>query len=418
MADKRETSETPEKAQEDATPGASRKKRVPPTIDLTVTEMPAGAAGPQQSEPPPTASEPPRAAQEPLSIPAQKAPPANSGSVSRYIAGVVGAVTMTVILFGLWLTGLLPVRYEAAPGSTQQLAADSKVIDAFSQRISKIEETISKMQASGPNMGERMTAAENTLKSLDIALAALNKRSDGAVANAAQGRARADEAMMAVNDLRASVDATKSSSGGISATDFDTLQQRIAALEQSARAAREEIAKTSSGDSAARQALSAAALRDAVVSGAPFAAELAQAKSLGAIDKEISVLEPFAATGIPSPAALAQELHNLLPAMVNLAGAQAPQGGFLERLQANAGKLVRIRPVDVPPSDDPLAVLSRIENDVAKSDVAAALADLGKLPNPLRAPAQGWISKAQAREGALKAARQYAADAARAIGSN
>jgi len=414
MADKRATSETPEKAQEDATPGARRKKGVPPTIDLTVTEMPAGAAGPQQSEPPPTASEPPPAAQEPRSIPAQKAPPATSGSVSRYIAGAAGAVTMTVILFGLWLTGLLPVRYEASPGSTQQLAADSKAIDAFSQRVSKIEETISKMQASG----ERLTAAENTLKSLDIALAALNKRSDAAVANAAQGRARADEAMMAVNDLRASIDATKSSSGGISATDFDTLQQRIAALEQSAKAAREEIAKTSSRDSAARQALSAAALRDAVVSGAPFAAELAQAKSLGAIDKEISVLEPFAATGIPSPAALAQELHNLLPAMVNLAGAQAPQGGFLERLQANAGKLVRIRPVDAPPGDDPLAVLSRIENDVAKSDVAAALADLGKLPNPIRAPAQGWISKAQAREAALKAARQYAADTARAIGSN
>lgn len=400
MADKRATSETPEKAQEDA----RRKKRAPPTIDLTITEMPAGAAGPQQSEPPPTASEPPPAAQEPRSIPAQKAPPATSGSLSRYIAGAAGAVTMTVILFGLWLTDLLPVRYEATPGSTQQLAADSKAIDAFSQRVSKIEESISKMQASG----ERLTAAENTLKS----------QSDAAVANAAQGRARADEAMMAVNDLRASIDATKSSSGGISATDFDTLQQRIAVLEQSAKAAREEIAKTSSRDSAARQALSAAALRDAVVSGAPFAAELAQAKSLGAIGKEISVLEPFAATGIPSPAALAQELHNLLPAMVNLAGAQAPQGGFLERLQANAGKLVRIRPVDAPPSDDPLAVLSRIENDVAKSDVAAALADLGKLPNPIRAPAQGWISKAQAREGALKAARQYAADAARAIGSN
>jgi len=404
MADKRATSETPEKAQEDATPGARRKKGVPPTIDLTVTEMPAGAAGPQQSEPPPTASEPPPAAQEPRSIPAQKAPPATSGSLSRYIAGAAGAVTMTVILFGLWLTDLLPVRYEATPGSTQQLAADSKAIDAFSQRVSKIEESISKMQASG----ERLTAAENTLKS----------QSDAAVANAAQGRARADEAMTAVNDLRASIDATKSSSGGISATDFDTLQQRIAVLEQSAKAAREEIAKTSSRDSAARQALSAAALRDAVVSGAPFAAELAQAKSLGAIDKEISVLEPFAATGIPSPAALAQELHNLLPAMVNLAGAQAPQGGFLERLQANAGKLVRIRPVDAPPSDDPLAVLSRIENDVAKSDVAAALADLGKLPNPIRAPAQGWISKAQAREAALKAARQYAADTARAIGSN
>src|SRR3974390_1036698 len=404
MADKRATSETPEKAQEDATPGARRKKGVPPTIDLTVTEMPAGAAGPQQSEPPPTASEPPPAAQEPRSSPAQKAPPATSGSLSRYIAGAAGAVTMTVILCGVWLTGCLPVRYDASPGSTQQLAADSKAIDAFSQRVSKIEESISKMQASG----ERLTAAENTLKS----------QSDAAVANAAQGRARADEAMTAVNDLRASIDATKSSSGGISATDFDTLQQRIAVLEQSAKAANEEIAKTSAGDSAARQALSAAALRDAVVSGAPFAAELAQAKSLGPTDKEISVLEPFAASGIPSPAVLAQELYDLLPAMVNLAGAQAPQGGFLERLQANARKLVRIRPVDAPPGDDPSALLSRIEIDVAKSDVAAALADLGKIPKAIRAPAQGWISRAQAREAALKAARQYAADAARAIGSN
>jgi hypothetical protein len=416
MADKRATSETPEKPREDAAPGSRRKKRVPPTIDLTVTEMPAEAAGPQQSEPP-TASEP-RAAQEPRSIPVQNVPPATYGSASRYIAGAAGAVTMTVILFGLWLTGLLPVRYEAAPGPTPQPAADSKAIDAFSQRVSKIEETISKVPASDPSVGERLTAAENTIKSLGIAFAALNKRSDDAVANAAQSRARADEAMTAVNDLRASIDATKRSTGGISDTDFETLQRRVAVLEQSAKAAREEIAKTSSGDSAVRQALSAAALRDAVVSGAPFAAELAQAKSLDAIDKEISVLEPFAASGIPSPAALAQELHDLLPAMVNLAGAQAPQGGFLERLQANAGKLVRIRPVDAPPGDDPSAVLSRIEIDVAKSDVAAVLADLGKLPNAIRAPAQGWISKAQAREAALKVARRYAADAARAIGSN
>ena len=412
MADNRETSETPEKSQEDATSGPRSKKRVPPTIDLTVTEMPAGAAGPQQPDPPPMTSEPPRAAQEPRSIPVQNVPPAAYSSASRYIAGAAGAVTMTVILFGLWLTDLLPVRYEAASEPTPQPAADSKAIDAFSQRVSNIEETISKVSASDASVGERLTAAENTMKSLGIALAALNKRSDDAVANAAQSRARADEAMRAVNDLRASF------SGGISAADFETLQRRINALEQSAKAANEEIAKTSAGDSAARQALSAAALRDAVVSGAPFAAELAQAKSLGPIDKEISVLEPFAASGIPSPAALAQELYDLLPAMVNLAGAQAPQGGFLERLQANAGKLVRIRPVDAPPGDDPSALLSRIEIDVAKSDVAAALADLGKLPNAIRAPAQGWISRAQAREAALKVARRYATDAARAIGSN
>jgi hypothetical protein len=54
---------------------------------------------------------------------------------------------------------------------------------------------------------------------------------------------------------------------------------------------------------------------------------------------------------------------------------------------------------------------------VSKADIAAALDDLGKLDNATRAPAQGWIAKAQARQAALSAAKQYAADTARALGS-
>ena len=102
--------------------------------------------------------------------------------------------------------------------------------------------------------------------------------------------------------------------------------------------------------------------------------------------------------------------------MLKMSGAQAPDGGFLERLQANAGKLVHIRPVDAPPGDDPSAVLARLEIDAAKADIPAALADLGKLTAATRAPAQAWIAKAQARQAALAAARQFAADTARALG--
>ena len=102
--------------------------------------------------------------------------------------------------------------------------------------------------------------------------------------------------------------------------------------------------------------------------------------------------------------------------MLKISGSQAPEGGFLERLQANAGKLVRIRPVDAPPGDDPSAVLARLEIDAVKADIAAALADLGKLADATRAPAQDWINKANARQAALAAARQYAADTARALG--
>jgi hypothetical protein len=172
----------------------------------------------------------------------------------------------------------------------------------------------------------------------------------------------------------------------------------------------------SAADIVARLALSAAGLRDAALSGAPFTAELAQAKSLGADDKALAPLAPFAAAGVPTVQALAHELRTLLPAMLKISGAQAPQGGFLERLQANAGKLVRIRPLDAPPGDDASAVLARIEIDAAKADISGALADLGKLAEATRAPARTWIETAKARQAALAAAQQFAANTARALG--
>jgi len=412
MADKRTTPETPAGAQpdapQDAGSGPRRKKRAAPTIDLTATEMPSPeAASPPQSDPPPApAQEPPAEARSGGPI-----------SVATLAAGVTGAATVMLVLVALWLTGLLPVRTVVSTDTGAQVSVDTKAIDALTQRVNKIEGTISKLPAGDAGVAERLDAADSAMKSLGIALTALNRRSDDTAATASQAGERADAAVKAVTDLRASVqDAAKNSSSGISPADLDALQKRMAALEQSAKAARDDIAKASSTDIAARLALSAAGLRDAVASGVPFTAELAQAKSLGADDKILAPLAPFAATGVPTPPALAQELRALLPAMLKISGAQAPEGGFLERLQANAGKLVRVRPVDAPPGDDPSAVLARLEIDAAKADIAAALADLGKLADATRAPAQAWIERAKVRQAALAAVRLYAADSARALG--
>ena len=408
MADKRTTPEAPEGAKQAAPQAAAqgprRKKRAAPTIDLTATEMPQPeAASPPKPDPPPPAQEP-LAAGGPISM-------------ATLAAGVAGVVTVMIVLAALWLTGLVPVRYAASTNTGAHAVTDTKAIDALTLRVSKIEGTVSKQPAGDAGVAERLAAADSAMTSLGFALTALNRRSDDTAATASQAREHADAAVKAVTDLRASVqEAAKNSSAGISPAELEALQKRIAALEQSAKAARDDIAKASSADIAARLALSAAALRDAVTSGAPFAAELAQAKSFGADDKILAPLAPFATAGVPTALALSQELRALLPAMLKISGAQAPEGGFLERLQANAGKLVRIRPVDAPPGDDASAVLARLEIDAAKTDIAVALADLGKLADATRAPAQAWAVKAQARQAALAAARQYAADTARALG--
>ena len=330
--------------------------------------------------------------------------------------GAAGVVATLLVLLGLYVAGLLPMQ-QATSTTTTQVAADNKAVDALTQRVSKIEETIKKLPAGDAGVAERLAAADSALKSFGVALAALNRRSDDIAANASQARERADAAAKAVVDLRASMQEAAKNSAGISPAELDALQKRIAALEQSTKAARDDIAKASSADFTARLALSASILRDAVTSGAPFEAELAQLKSLGGDDAVLATLMPLAEIGVPTAPALAQELHTLLPVMLKISGAAPPEGSFLERLQANAGKLVRIRPVTAPTGDEPSAVLARLEIDASKADIAAALSDLGKLDNATRAPAQAWIAKAQARQAALDAARKYAADAARALGS-
>ena len=101
--------------------------------------------------------------------------------------------------------------------------------------------------------------------------------------------------------------------------------------------------------------------------------------------------------------------------MLKAAAPQANEGSILERLQANAEKLVRIRPVDAPAGDDPTALLARIEFKAARADIAGALADIGKLPTDARVRAQAWIAKVEARDKSFAASRRFHADAIAAL---
>jgi hypothetical protein len=386
--------------------GTPRRKRTAPTIDLTATEVPLAAtdSGPS-SEPPNAQEQPERAAEsEGQSIADQNSSVKQSAwlSVPALASGFFGAILTAIILGALWFAGAVPVRYVAS--------SDSQAIDAVvAQRITRIEGMLAKLPTNDPSVSERLSAADNAMKSFGIALTALNKRNDEVAGNAAEARARADAAEKAMTQLRDNVqNLSQNTSVGLSPADVDTVQKRLAALEQAA--------KIAPADNAARLALSAAALRDAVASGASFLAELDEVKSLGADEKSLAPLVPFATRGVPTIAVLAQELRTLMPAVVNPSGGQASAGGYLERLEASAAKLVRIRPIDAPAGDDASAVLARVEKEAATAAIDDALVDLGKLDAATRAPAQGWIAKAQARQAALASARQLASDTAHALG--
>ncbi|HEY4141287.1 MAG TPA: hypothetical protein VGM57_07735 [Pseudolabrys sp.] len=455
------------------TPGGGRRaKRAAPTIDLPATEVQPAASEPvqqsareavQEAGPEPEQTVETAAGQTPPQEPSQEAPqepppieppraatsndPENDSwvSVRRHMtapilaAGFAGAAAMILVLFALWLTGLVPIRYAGSTAMRARVTAlemetqalqnraapvvDTKTLDALTARVNTMQAAIAKLpagdQAKDPALAERAAAADNAMKSLGVALAALNKRNDDIAGTVTQARERAEAAEKAVAELRGNVqDVSKTAASGASSTDIEALQKRIAALEQSTQSARDDIAKTGASDAAARLALSAAALRDAVFSGAPYATALAQTKTLGADEKLLAPLAPFAATGVPSSQALAQELRTLLPAMIKNAAPQAaPEGNFIERLQANASKLVRVRPVDAPAGDDAAAVLARADIAAAKADIPGALSELMKLPETTRAPAQAWIAKVQARQNAANAVRSLVAGISSTLGA-
>lgn len=368
----------------------STPRRRPPTIDLTAQEVEAETKA--------------------STADSAGADAATGGGregrsrVQPYAVGiVVGAIAVAVVVVGLWLAGLVPVHQVAAPG------APAAAGDGVSARLDKIQEAL-RTPRTDESLVARMAAAEAQTKSLGDSLAALTRRVDDIAAEAKAAAAAAEEAQHAVQ-------------AGVQRADIATLVDRITSIESAIQSLRADVAQhaANADDSAARAIVAAEALRAAVERGAPYQAELAAVKSFGADPSAATALEPFAADGVPNAAALGRELNALIPALARASEPQPGDGSLLGRLESQARKLVRVTPLDVgvaagePTSNDAAAGVSRIETAAARSDVAAALSDLARLPDAARAPAAGWIKKAQARQKALSASERIAADALAAI---
>ena len=334
------------------------------------------------------------------------------------VAGLAaGAILVVAIGAGLWFggyvpPGLLPVSPGAQP-------TNSAAIAEISARLNKIEGAIAtqQQQKSGPQpqpdpaLLSRLAAAEAATKSLSDSLAALTRRVDDVATTAQTALAQAKNASTAA-------DAAKSAAQtGVARSDIDALAGRIAPLESTVKTLADDIKHetATADDRAARLTIAAEALRATVERGTPYQAELAAAKSLGADPSATAPLEVFAASGVPAAAVLGRELAGLVPALQQAAEPAASNSSFLSRLESNAQHLVRITPVDAPPGDDPASVVTRINVDAAHADIAAALADIAKLPDAAKPLAAAWVEKAQARNAAIAASRKLADDALAAL---
>lgn len=456
-------------------PPGGKRRRPPTTIDLKATEIASDPVNPSEptdftketpaSEAPAAASQAGQSSPEPAPTPAtgpgwrpewlDRAAMNDRLAALRArvaeqnwrlaAAGAAGAGAMLVLFLVLWAFGSFGARDDrTAPLAARLVNVESQVRDLAARpqppavdpraladltarvgaaeqamaRLADLDARVTKAEAAAaaPRPAQADPALTGRVAALDAAmrpLAELGSRVEAASAAARDAKARADAAFEAAQKNSAVAPAQAADH-----KEIESLVARVAALEQAAKGTEEKIARaavSAGADRAGRLAFVAVALRSAVERGEAFAQELAAVKPLVPDAAATAPLEAFAAIGVPRTAALARELSQLTGPMLNAAGVAPRDGGIMDRLAQNAERLVRIRPINEAPGDDPATVVARADAKATHGDLSGALAELGALPAPVRAPAQPWMKKAEAQIAALAAARALADNAVAAL---
>jgi len=362
-------------------PDSGRAKRAPPTIDLEATEVSGEtrkAAGDAQPE---------RISEVTAAV-----------AISPWvIAAVSGAVAASLVICVAWILGW-PAVLPATPAAPQ---ANAAAIDDLAARVASVESKTSKPAASAPDpaVAGRIEALEKSVASLRGELAAL--------------RAQSEKLAAAVNDVKS---APRESAAP--PVDLSAINERIDQVEHAIRAQTAEVAQESAkpaDDVQLRRIVAAALLDVSVRHGDPYPTALAAAKSLADSADALKPLDGFAASGVPSANALTRELLTLVPKLSPPVPENSTTGsGIVDRLQAGAAKLVRIQRTDTS-GNDRGAVVARVTAAALHNDLAGARRELDTLAPADRAAAQGWLDKADARDAALAASRQFATEAMAAL---
>jgi hypothetical protein len=365
-------------------PDSGRAKRAPPTIDLEASEISSETKGTGTAS---DADAPPRPSRPWLS---------GDAIAATATSAVTGAVTAALVIAAAWYLGW--PGEAAAPSAAPP--ANTAAIDTLTSRVADIESKSAKPSVTAPD-----PAAAARIDALEKTIAALRSEIAGA-------RAQSEKL---VTDVNAAKSAPREAAAS---PDLTAINERLSQIERTTRAESAEIAQQSNkpvDDAGLRRVVVASMLDVSVRQGEPFAAALTAAKSLATDANALKPLDEFATSGVPSAAILSRELLTLVPKLSPPAPEPATTGaGIVDRLQAGAAKLIRIERTDAVGTDRG-AIVARVTAAALRNDSAEARRELNTLTPADRAAAQPWLDKADQRDAALAASRQFAANAMTAL---
>jgi hypothetical protein len=317
------------------------------------------------------------------------------GALSRILAGVAGGLVALVLAGLLQYLGLL-----GAPGTGDQAvrseldalkaqvsaiggqAGDTSRIDGLAAALETVRTDLAALGQSGGGDAAGLQALDARVKAVEVAVAKLGQA--GGAAQPADIVAISKRIVLLEAGLKASGAAAAAGDGRIAA-----LEQLLAAMsgKLDTQAAQPKIALS----------IATAALKSAIERGTPFAGELETLAAIAPDAPEIATLRPYAEKGVATRETLIQEVPDASAAMIAAATPVDENAGLFDRLLHSAESLVTVRPIGSVEGTTVEAIVARMEVAVRAGDLAAAVAEFGTLPDPVKAAGAGFAERLKAR---------------------
>lgn len=371
----------------DSKPTETRTGTVkPPVLDLKARETGKPATATEAKPDAGTRADPrPSPAKEAPARPkaAEPAPPGRPGiAIGALAGGLLGvAAAYGLAWFGLWPA--TPVPAPAADPRLAQFATAIPELETVTQttqtELAALNQRIAALESAEPAQAATAAVDPVDLTAVEGDLAALSARLDTLAATPAPA---ADTS--AAEALRTDLAAL--------GTRLDEVAARLGTAEASLRTLDTAVRQTTAtlaeqpGDIGAvlQLPLILSGFETAFATGRPYETELGALRAAAPGATIPTAIANKAQTGLARPDVIASRFAAVLPAM--LAGRPADpdaqwQDGVLDWFRS----AIALRPTGEIEGDTPEAVMSRLENAVARRDFPAAEALIADLPAPMRA---------------------------------
>jgi hypothetical protein len=307
-------------------------------------------------------------------------------------AALLGAFGLGAGLYGAYEArqsddAIMDLRAEVVALRARANATSPDQLSAFDQRLATLEQkppappSAALGQAEARALMERVAAVEAAVKAAGDSA----RLAQQTAARAAEAGARPIPPPVDLQPLE---------------TRLQMIDKRLAAMETG----QAPVAALARRAEAAGLAVVAQSITRAIDQGAPFEPALVAAVSLGADGARLAPLRAVAKTGVPTASALARLWASESRAALDATRPPESDQGWLDRLKAEASRVVRVRPVGEAPGEDPPALAGAIDAALARGAVAEALAAWTRLPEPAMTASRTFGEAARLRVAAQEAA--------------